>query len=198
MDLPILFPLLIPFLTAIFCLLAWDYRGLQRGLTLVGTAGLLWAGIRLAATVQAQGIQALDVGSWQAPYGITLVADLFSAIMIIMAGLMGLTIAVYSLASMDAERESFGYYPLFNFLLMGVCGAFLTGDIFNLYVWFEVMLIASFVLLALGGERPQLSGAVKYVTINLLSSTILLVGRGRPVWPDRYAQHGRRGPSIPK
>jgi multicomponent Na+:H+ antiporter subunit D len=178
MDLPILFPLLIPFLTAIFCLLAWDYRGLQRGLTLVGTAGLLWAGIRLAATVQAQGIQVLDVGSWQAPYGITLVADLFSAIMIIMAGLMGLTIAVYSLASMDAERESFGYYPLFNFLLMGVCGAFLTGDIFNLYVWFEVMLIASFVLLALGGERPQLSGAVKYVTINLLSSTILLVAVG--------------------
>jgi multicomponent Na+:H+ antiporter subunit D len=108
LDSPILFPLLIPFLTAILCLLAWDYRPAQRGLTLIGSGGLLWAGIRLAATVQAQGIQAPDVGSWQAPYGITLVADLFSAIMIIMAGLMGLTIAVYSLASMDAERESFG------------------------------------------------------------------------------------------
>jgi multicomponent Na+:H+ antiporter subunit D len=160
------------------CLLAWDYRAVQRGLTAVGAAALLWAGIALAQTVQSQAIQTLDVGSWEAPYGITLVADLFSAIMIIMVGLMGLTVAVYSLASMDADREAFGYYPLFNFLLMGVCGAFLTGDIFNLYVWFEVMLIASFVLLVLGGEWPQLQGAIKYVILNLLSSTIFLSAVG--------------------
>jgi multicomponent Na+:H+ antiporter subunit D len=178
MSLSILLPLLIPFLTAILCLLAWNSRLVQRWLALAGTAVLFGAGINLATAVQAQGIQSLDIGSWQAPYGITLVADLFSAIMIIMVGLMGLAVTIYSLASMDSARESFGYYPLFNFLLMGVCGAFLTGDIFNLYVWFEVMLIASFVLMVLGGERPQLQAAVKYVTLNLLASTIFLVAVG--------------------
>ena len=61
---------------------------------------------------------------------------------------------------------------------MGICGAFLTGDIFNLYVWFEVMLISSFVLLVLGGERAQMEGAVKYVTINLFSSILFLIGAG--------------------
>jgi multicomponent Na+:H+ antiporter subunit D len=178
MGLPLLLPLLIPFLAAILSLLAWNSRLAQRLLTLAGTAALLLAGGWLTTAVQAHGIQTLDIGGWDAPHGITLVADLFSAIMIVMVGLMGLAIAVYSLASMDAARESFGYYPLFNFLLMGVCGAFLTGDIFNLYVWFEVMLIASFVLLALGGERPQLQGAIKYVTLNLLSSTIFLAAVG--------------------
>jgi multicomponent Na+:H+ antiporter subunit D len=79
-------------------------------------------------------------------------------------------VAMYSLVSIDRQREAFGYHPLYHFLLMGVCGAFLTGDLFNLYVWFEVMLMASFVLMALGGERGQMEGAIKYVTLNLLSS----------------------------
>jgi multicomponent Na+:H+ antiporter subunit D len=114
----------------------------------------------------------------RAPFGITLVADLLSAIMVVLAGLMGLAVAVYSLASIDQQREAFGYYPLLHILLMGVCGAFLTGDIFNLYVWFEVMLIASFVLLALGSERPQIEGAIKYVTLNLMSSAIFLAAVG--------------------
>jgi multicomponent Na+:H+ antiporter subunit D len=78
----------------------------------------------------------------------------------------------------ERRREAFGYYPLLMVLLMGVCGAFLTGDIFNLYVWFEVLLMASFVLLTLGGERPQLEGAVKYVTLNLLSSALFLAAVG--------------------
>jgi multicomponent Na+:H+ antiporter subunit D len=79
---------------------------------------------------------------------------------------------------MDVQREQFGYYPFFQILLMGVCGAFLTGDIFNLYVWFEVMLVASFVLMALGGERAQTEGAIKYVTLNLMSSAIFLAATG--------------------
>jgi multicomponent Na+:H+ antiporter subunit D len=84
----------------------------------------------------------------------------------------------FSIQAIDQERERFGYYPLLLILLMGVCGAFLTGDIFNLYVWFEVLLIASFVLLALGSERAQMEGALKYVTINLLASTLFLVAVG--------------------
>src|SRR5690606_9374005 len=107
--------------------------------------------------------------------GITLVADLFSAIMVVITGLMGLMVSIYSLSDIDVRREHYGYYTLFHVLLMGVCGAFLTGDLFNLYVWFEVLLIASFVLLALGGERPQIEGAIKYVTINLIASTFFLI-----------------------
>jgi multicomponent Na+:H+ antiporter subunit D len=178
MNVILVLPLIIPLLTAVITLLAWHSRQAQRRLTLLGTAGLLWAGITLLNTVWQQGIQVSYVGNWPAPFGISLVADLFSAIMVTIAGFMGFIVAVYSLVGMDARRESFGYYPLFNVLLLGVCGAFLTGDMFNLFVWYEVMLIASFALLVLGGERAQLEGAIKYVTLNLLSSTLFLSAVG--------------------
>jgi multicomponent Na+:H+ antiporter subunit D len=118
------------------------------------------------------------MGDWPAPFGITLVADLFSAVMVLIAGLTGFLIAVYALADIDAGRERFGFHSLYHVLLGGVCGAFLTGDLFNLYVWFEVMLIASFSLIALGGERAQLDGAVKYAAINLVSTILLLTAIG--------------------
>ncbi|MGH9804593.1 MAG: Na+/H+ antiporter subunit D [Candidatus Acidiferrales bacterium] len=178
MNILLLLPLLIPLLTAALCLLAWPWRRLQRALGVLGAAALLAAALGLLENVWSHGIQAAQMGGWPAPFGITLVADLFSAIMVTLAGLMGLAVGVYALASMDPARESFGFYPLYHILLMGICGAFLTGDIFNLYVWFEVMLIASFVLLALGGERAQMEGAIKYVTLNLLSSALFLAAIG--------------------
>ena len=82
------------------------------------------------------------------------------------------------MGQIDSRRIAFRYFPLFHILVMGVCGAFLTGDVFNLFVWFEVMLIASFVLLAMGGERLQMAGAIKYVAINLISSAVFLVAVG--------------------
>lgn len=178
MNILLLLPILIPFITAITLLLLWNRRQAQRILNLVGAAGLLGAVLSLIHSVWYAGIQAIQIGGWPAPYGITLVADLFSAIMLVMTGLMGLAVAIYSLSSIDRPRESFGYYPLLQVLLMGVSGAFLTGDMFNLYVWFEVMLMASFVLLALGGERAQIEGAIKYVTLNLLSSALFLAAVG--------------------
>lgn len=178
MNILLLLPILIPFLTAVAALLAWQQRRLQRVLGVVGAAGLLGAALGLLVSVAQNGIQVVQIGNWPAPFGITLVADLFSAIMVGLAGLMGLMVAIYSLVSMDPRREAFGYYPLLHILLLGVCGAFLTGDMFNLYVWFEVMLIASFVLLALGGERAQLEGAIKYVTLNLISSALFLAAVG--------------------
>jgi len=178
MNLLLVLPLVIPLLSAALSLLAWRRIALQRMLAVVGTAALLGCGVALLATVWTNGIAASQMGAWPAPFGITLVADLFSAIMVVLAGLIGLAVAVYSLASMDEPRESFGYYPLLHVLLMGVCGAFLTGDLFNLYVWFEVMLMASFVLLALGGEPDQLRGAIKYVTLNLVASALFLAAVG--------------------
>lgn len=174
----IVLPILFPFGTAALSLLAWRSRPVQRLLGVIGAGGTLLAAIWLLFAVREQGIIVAQIGSWPAPYGITLVADLFSAIMVTLTGVMGLAIAVYSLGSIDGQRDLFGYYPLLNILLMGVSGAFLTGDIFNLYVWFEVMLIASFVLLSLGGEKAQIEGAFNYVTLNLLSSALFLAAVG--------------------
>lgn len=174
----LLLPILIPFLTAVLATLFWTKREFQRRANLVGGVAHAIAGFALLALVWEDGIQVMQIGNWPAPFGITLVADLFSAIMVAVAGLMGLVVAIYSLGSIDERREAYGYYPLLHTLVMGVSGAFLTGDMFNLYVWFEVMLITSFVLMALGGQREQLEGALKYVTINLLSSALFLTSVG--------------------
>ena len=125
-----------------------------------------------------EGIQVLQIGSWPAPYGITLVADLFSALMVVMVGIIGVAVTGSSFAGVDPRREAFGYHALIHVLLMGVSGAFLTGDIFNLYVWFEVMLIGSFVLMSLHRTRAQLHAAFTYVGLNLLASAFLLTAIG--------------------
>lgn len=177
-DVLLVLPLLIPLTTAAVSLAAWRWTALHRALALAGAAALLGAGVTLLVFVQRNGICVTQAGAWPAPYGITLVADLFSAVMVALAGAVGLVVVVFSLATMDRAREAFGYYPLVHVLLLGVCGAFLTGDLFNLYVWFEVMLMASFVLLVLGGERPQLHGGIKYVTLNLVSSAVFLAAIG--------------------
>lgn len=174
----LILPIMIPFFTAALSLLLRGRRVTQRLLALAGAAGILGSGVVLLATVARGGPLVLELGNWPAPYGIIFVADLLSAILITLTGFIGLAVVMFSLAAIDAERERFAYFPLLLVLLMGVCGAFLTGDIFNLYVWFEVLLIASFVLLALGSERAQMEGAIKYVAINLLASTLFLVAVG--------------------
>lgn len=174
----LLLPILIPFLTAIACILQWRHIRRQRWTSLLGSVGLFVGTLLVFTKVYQDGPIALQPGGWQAPFGITWVADLLSAIMLVLAGLMGLAVAVYARADIDERREQLGYHPLYQTLMMGVCGSFITGDIFNLYVWFEVMLIASFVLLGLGGERRQLEGAVKYVTMNVLASAIFLASVG--------------------
>ncbi|MCS7248729.1 MAG: Na+/H+ antiporter subunit D [Anaerolineales bacterium] len=178
MNRSLVLPIVIPLLTAVLCLLFFRKPQIQRWVSVIGAMALLVVSLWTLRFIWDEGIQAVQIGNWPAPFGITLVADLFSAVMIVLAGVLGLAVAVYSLDSVDAQRQAFGYHPLMHFLLMGVCGAFLTGDLFNLYVWFEVMLMASFVLLALGGERGQMEGAIKYVTLNLLSSAIFLAALG--------------------
>lgn len=175
---PLVLPILIPLITAALLLVAWRNLWLQRGLGILGAASLLGSTLVLLRRVHLEGIQSVQVGAWPAPFGITLIADHFAALMLVMTGILGLAVAIYSVVDIDRQRQLFGFYPLLHFLLMGVCGAFLTGDIFNLYVWFEVLLISSFVLLPLGSERGQLEGALKYVTLNLISSFLLLTSIG--------------------
>ncbi len=174
----IVLPILLPLLVGASCVVVWRYVAAQRILTLAGSIVYLAVAVVLLERVASEGIQAVQKGAWIAPFGITLVADMFSAVMVATTGVVTLVIVVYSLGTMDRAREAWGYYPLFNILIMGVSGAFLTGDIFNLFVWFEVLLISSFVLLALGGERAQLEGAIKYVTLNLVASAFFLAAVG--------------------
>lgn len=171
-------PIAIPLATMAVLVLFWKSLRVQKTLGVIGTFVMLAAAITLLITVRRDGILVLNVGSWPAPFGITLVADLLSCIMVLLASVMAVAVSIYSLTGIDDARVDFGFYPLLHLLLMGVCGAFLTGDIFNLYVWFEVMLIASFVLLSLGGEQGQLEGAIKYVTLNLISSAVFLAAIG--------------------
>jgi multicomponent Na+:H+ antiporter subunit D len=95
-----------------------------------------------------------------------------------MTAMTGLIVAVYALVDIDERQERFGFHALFQVLLAGVSGAFLTGDLFNLYVWFEVMLISSFGLLVLGQSKAQLDGGIKYVALNLVSTVVLLTAIG--------------------
>jgi multicomponent Na+:H+ antiporter subunit D len=178
MKLLLILPILIPVLTAAFCILAWKSRVIQRWLSLAGVCALLVSTFLLLRTVNADGIQVVQLGNWPAPFGITLVADLFSGLMLTVTAFIGVCVGVFALVNLDGEREKFGFYPLYQILLMGVCGAFLTGDLFNLFVWFEVMLMTSFVLLALGGERAQIEGAVKYLTLNFIASGLFLTTIG--------------------
>jgi len=177
-EILITLPLLIPLVIAMILVLLWNQPRWQRRITVLGASLYLVAVFALLISVQRDGIRAVQMGSWPPPFGITFVADLFSAIMLATTGIIVLAVAIYSLGNIDSRRAAFGYYPLFFVLVMGISGSFLTGDMFNLYVWFEVMLIASFVLTALGGERAQMEGALKYVTLNLLSSSIFLAAVG--------------------
>jgi multicomponent Na+:H+ antiporter subunit D len=171
-------PVVLPFLTAIACVLLRAHPVWQRAVGVLGAGGLFAASLALFHYVSTDGILVMQMGDWPAPFGITFVADLLASIMVILGGMIGLAGAVYSLFTVDRESERLGYYPMLHVLLGGVSGAFLTGDLFNLYVWFEVLLIASFVLLVLGGTPQQMEGAIKYVMINLVSSITFLTAVG--------------------
>ncbi|MEM9488950.1 MAG: proton-conducting transporter membrane subunit, partial [Myxococcota bacterium] len=172
-------PIVVPLVTAVLCLLAWRRPALQRVFGVIGAAALCAVGAALVHAVLGEGRTLIvHVGGWQPPFAISLVADPLSALMVAVTGVVALCGAVYSLGDIGRGHMAFGYFPLFHFLMMGVCGAFLTADMFNLFVWFEVILITSFVLLAMGGQRLQMTGAIKYVAINLVSSALFLVAVG--------------------
>ncbi|MEM9399432.1 MAG: Na+/H+ antiporter subunit D [Verrucomicrobiota bacterium] len=171
-------PILLPVLSAILCIFLNKSLNAQRIISLVGLVTVFAFSCYLLIYCESEGIQVLHVGGWEAPFGIVLVADLFSCIMLVVSNLIGLSVLVYSFKEVELVEQRRFFYPLYLFLMLGVNGSFLTGDLFNLYVWFEVMLLSSFVLLALGGKTPQLEGGMKYVVLNLFSSILFLSAVG--------------------
>ncbi|MGJ8673885.1 Na+/H+ antiporter subunit D [Rubritalea sp.] len=170
--------LILPFLTAVTCLRRDYTKSFAPQISIVGAVAQLGSAVMLTRHVLEHGMIVIQVGAWEAPFGISLVCDLFSAMMVAITGVIAVAIAVYSLGDIDEFHTRKHYYSLIHMLLMGVNGSFLTGDLFNLYVWFEVMLLSSFVLITLSGTKDQLEGGVKYLLINVLSSFIFLCGVG--------------------
>lgn len=171
-------PILFPLLGVALCALFWSNKRAQRIVSLLASIGLLTSAILLLCSVYDGTILATHFGNWEAPFGIVFVADMFAAAMVLITGIMAVAVGVYGLNGNVEPKENAFYHLLYQGLLLGVTGAFLTGDIFNLYVWFEIMLISSFGLLALGGTRAQLDAGVKYVTLNLIATTFFLISVG--------------------
>src|SRR5690554_1748220 len=172
--LPILFQACI----AVLLLFFYGKIRVQKVISIAGsTAHLIISGL-LFYTVWVNGNMAVQAGNWEAPFGITFVADTLAVTMVLLTAIVGFAISVFSSFTIAGERIRYGYYPVFHFLIMGLSGSFLTGDVFNLYVWFEITIITSFVLLSLGNEKRQLEGTVKYFAMNLLASLIFLTALG--------------------
>ena len=143
----IVLPIIFQFIAGTILLFFWRKTTIQKILSILFSIIGLGISIWLFLLVWENGIMVTQSGDWKAPFGISFVADTFGVTMVLLSSISGLAVSIFSAGSMRKERLEFGFFPIFHFLIMGLQGAFLTGDIFNLYVWFEVVIIASFVLL---------------------------------------------------
>jgi len=177
-DWLLVLPIILPFAAAATTFTLPKNDRLQNNLGILAAVLHFAACIYLLFYVSENGIISTQIGDWPAPFGITLVADHLSAIMVAVTGILSLSVTVYSKAEISPALLKAGYHPMLQILIGSVCGSFLTGDIFNLFVWFEVMLMASFGLMVMGQEKEQLDGGVKYVVINLFATLLFLTGLG--------------------
>lgn len=170
----VFFPVLLPLLTGIVLIL---FRNVvvQRIVSVFSFVIGIAISLYLILNIHENGQLSVDMSSWQAPFGITITADMLSAILVLTTNVIGIAVIVYSFGSIGKERESFYYYSVLQLLFVGVNGAFLTGDIFNLFVFFEVMLMSSYVLLVLGGTKIQLRETLKYILVNVISSALFVI-----------------------
>lgn len=171
-------PILIPLCSLLLATVLRRHLLAVRALSLGGTGLLLAAGLALVWQAAHGVVLSGQVGGWQAPFGISLVIDRLSAVMIAISALIALVTLLYGVAKDNDTRIGRDFHLFVQGLLTGICGAFITADIFNLYVWFEVLLIASFALMALGGGSRRLAGSMTYVALNLFATLIFLLAAG--------------------
>jgi multicomponent K+:H+ antiporter subunit D len=171
-------PIVIPALIAALTLLGMRRTLLiGRSFSLSACVALVLIAISLLVEASSGSIHSYALGNWEAPFGIVLVLDRLSAMMLLLTSLLSLIVLCYVIAT-GLDRRGWHFHPLFHFQLLGLNGAFLTGDIFNLFVFFEVLLIASYGLMLHGQGSGRLKAGVQYVIINLVGSTLFLVGIG--------------------
>jgi len=174
----LILPLLVPFLTAlVLALLNGRYlleRAVAAASSLALTIWLVW----LLLYVDTHGIQAVVIGGWMAPWGIAFVADRLACIMLVSSAALGTIVQVYTWWTVTDTQQKYFFYPLMQITLLGVNWAFITGDLFNLFVAYEVMLLGSYGMMMVGASRPQVRQTLKYVAINSIGSTLFVVGCG--------------------
>ncbi|WP_336344455.1 complex I subunit 5 family protein [Halalkalicoccus ordinarius] len=175
-------PMLVVLVTAVLTLGLREWPNAQIAASVAGVLGyaasvgvLAW---RFVLAPGAPGAMAYQVAGWPAPFGITLVADGLSAFMLSMIAVVSVASLVFSTRYVGPADQRAFYYPFFFFLLLGVTGAFLTGDLFNLFVWFEVLLMSSYVFVAFVGEARHTRAALRYVVMNFIASSVMLVAIG--------------------
>lgn len=171
----LIMPVIVPLITAIILIFLRKQIMLQRIITLCTLAFVVIVTVVLLNVVLTDGIIRLDFSGWLPPYGILFVGDMFALLLVATAAIVTFIAVLYAWKTIGIEREKLFFYPLVLFMFAGISGSFLTGDIFNLYVCFEVMLLASYALIAMGGERVQLRESLKYALINVLASWFFLV-----------------------
>ena len=171
----LVFPMILPILAGIILIFFRTFRKLQAWVSIGTMLAVAGIAIYLLNKVQTEGIMRLDFGGWRPPFGILFVADSFALLLVIAASIVTVICLLYAVFTAGKKLVSMYFYPSVLFLNAGVIGSFLTGDLFNLFVCFEVMLLSSYVLLTLGGSKRQLREAIKYVSINIVSSWFFLV-----------------------
>lgn len=174
----LILPVVIALMAGALLVMIRHSRGSQFGFAVLAVLVIIVIEIDLFWQVLETGPVVMTMGNWLPPFGISFAADIMSTSFALAAAFVTLIVLIYFQAEVVPREVRHGFYPLVMLLLAGVTGAFLTGDLFNLYVWFEVMLISSFGLLIIGGRKIQLDGAVKYGFLNFLATTFFLVGLG--------------------
>lgn len=165
----------VPLAAAALAIVAWHHRRVQRAIGVVATAATLAIAVAILVHVDHDGIVAVQMGGWPAPIGITLVADLFSGLMLVVGIATVLAVLVYAIGQPGCDDLP-AFHPVYLVMTAGIGLSFLTGDLFNLFVAYEVTLAASYVLITLGGTRDQVRTGMTYVVINLLASLLFVVG----------------------
>jgi len=177
MSQTIILPVLLPLVAgALLLLVPPNQHGLVRTIAFASCAALLGIAVHLFGIAEGGTYVVYPLGDWPAPFGIVLALDRLSATMMLVTSVLALSAFLYSLRGWDEHGVHF--HALFQFQLMGVNGAFLTGDIFNLFVFFEVLLIASYGLLLHGGGTERLRAGIQYVVLNLAGSALFLIALG--------------------
>lgn len=171
-------PVVLPALLAPFIVLAARYQiGIQRTFAIAGVLALIAIAVGLNLQVSGGTLLLYQLGDWAAPFGIVLVGDRLSTMMVLLTAVLALFVLLYAIGS-GWDNRGRHFHALFQFQLMGIMGAFLTGDLFNLFVFFEVLLIASYGLMIHAGGNARLRAGVQYVLFNLIGSTLFLFALG--------------------
>jgi multicomponent Na+:H+ antiporter subunit D len=177
MNAPVL-PLVLPLLTALLALFWWRPSPARRGAVALAATGQLLFSLHLLARTWQEGVLVLGVGEWSARSGIIVAVDPLSALMVTLAAGTVLLAILYGFAESRCANEHPLRLPLLQFLLMGINLSFITGDLFNLFVGFEVMLISSYALLTLEADDWEVKQAYPYLALNLIGSTLFICAAG--------------------